>query len=214
MILKKLSVGQMASNCYIVGCSRTHQGIVIDPGADPDRIQSAVEAANLEIDLIVLTHFHFDHIEAVEPLQSATGAELAIHAAEADHLADPPSLFRLFNPSTPALKAYRLPHDDELLNVGDLEIQILHTPGHSPGGISLYIAEEKVVFTGDALFREGVGRTDFPGSDPTALVTSIRTKLYSLPDETVVHPGHGPETPIGWEKRHNPFVRPENGSLR
>ncbi len=207
MILRTLQVGQLASNCYVVGCERTRQGIVIDPGADATLIQRAIDEADLQIDLIVLTHYHFDHIQAVGPLQESTGAELAIHMQEADLLQEPPALFRYFQPDIPTLQADRLLTDGEHLTVGDLEIEVLHTPGHSPGGISLYIASEKVVFSGDTLFREGIGRTDFPGGDMNTLAASIRERLYTLDDETEVYSGHGPKTTIGWEKRRNPFVR-------
>ncbi len=208
MILRTLQVGQLASNCYLVGCERTGQGIVIDPGADAPLIQQAIEAEGLQIGLIVLTHYHFDHIGAAEPLRASTGAPLAIHADEADLLREPPPLFRFFQPRIPTLQADRLLQTDERLSVGDLQIVVLHTPGHSPGGISLHIPAERVVFSGDALFCEGVGRTDFPGGDWSLLEASIRDRLFTLAEETVVYPGHGPETTIGREKRHNPFVRP------
>lgn len=207
MILHTLPVGQLASNCYLVGCERTRRGIVIDPGADASDIEQAIVRLGLQIELIVLTHYHFDHIGAAGALQESTGAPLAIHADEAPLLQNPPSLFRFFQPRTPLLRADRLLHDGERLHVGDLQIEVLHTPGHSPGSISLYIAAEKAVFSGDALFREGIGRTDFPGGDMGTLAASIRGRLYTLPDDTVVYPGHGPQTTIGWEKRYNPFVR-------
>ena len=206
MILKRLEVGQLGSNCYIVGCSRTRRGIVIDPGADAGKIQNAIQETGLIIELIILTHYHFDHVMAAGEVQDTTGAKLAIHTAEADLLADPPPLFRFFSPATPALQADRHLYDGDRLELGDLEIDVLHTPGHSPGGISLHIMAEGVLFSGDALFREGIGRTDFPGSNPSVLVSSIREKLYTLDDETIVYPGHGPKTTIGWEKRNNPFV--------
>jgi hydroxyacylglutathione hydrolase len=208
MILRTLQVGQLASNCYLVGCERTRHGIVIDPGADAAKIQRAIDEADLQIGLIVLTHYHFDHIQAVGPLQESTGAQVAIHAQEADLLKDPPMLFRYYEPEIPMLEADRLLQDGERFTVGDLEIVVMHTPGHSPGGISLYIASEKVVFSGDTLFREGIGRSDFPGGDMSTLAASIRDRLYTLDDETVVYSGHGPKTSIGWEKRNNPFVRP------
>ncbi len=207
MILRTLQVGPLASNCYLVGCERTQEGLLIDPGDDAPRIRQALEQTGLHIGLIVLTHYHFDHTAAAEALRQATGAPLAIHADEAELLRNPPALFRYFRPSIPMLQADRLLKDGESLAIGGLEIVVLHTPGHSPGGISLHIPAEGVVFSGDTLFHQGVGRTDFPGGDKEVLEASIRNKLYVLPDETWVYPGHGPETTIGWEKRHNPFVR-------
>lgn len=207
MILHSLQVGPLASNCYIVGCEETRQGIVIDPGAESARILRLLYKEALEIPLIVLTHYHFDHVGAAAPLQESLGATLAIHASDAPSLRNPPSLFRRLLPEVPSLKADRLLRDGERLTIGRLTLTVLHTPGHSPGSIALYIPEEGIIFSGDTLFCEGVGRTDFPGGDMRALIESIRSKLFTLPDETIVYPGHGPSTTIGWEKQHNPFVR-------
>lgn len=207
MILRHLVVGALQTGCYLVGCEHTRQGVLIDPGGDPERILDAINELNLQITLIVLTHFHFDHILAVEPVRSETGASLAIHHAEASYLSDPPALFQFLSPGVPQrIVADRLLHDGDRFEVGDLTVEVLHTPGHSPGGISLWIAEERVVFSGDALFRAGIGRTDFPGSSYEVLMRSIRERLFSLPDDTTVYPGHGPPTTIGYERRTNPWV--------
>ena len=207
MILETLVVGDLSTNCYLVGCERTREAMVIDPGGDAERILGAVRGAGVRVGQIVLTHFHFDHVLAAKAVQTSTGATLAIHYSEGDYLAQPPLLFRFFTPSVPkGLEASLLLHDGDRVQIGDLDVQVLHTPGHSPGGISLWIPGEGVVFSGDALFREGVGRTDFPGSDRDALAVSIRERLFALPDETVVYPGHGPATTIGHERRYNPWV--------
>ena len=207
VILCTLVVGPLQTNCYLVGCERTRQAMIIDPGADADKIMAAVVRLGLKVTQIVLTHSHFDHILAVDPVRSETGAVVAIHEHEAEHLTQPPTLFRFFAPNIPeGLVADRLLHDHDLLSVGDLKARVIHTPGHSPGGVSLYVASEGVVFCGDSLFRDGVGRTDFPGSSHHLLVRSIRERLFALPDETTVYPGHGPQTTIGRERRHNPWI--------
>ena len=208
MILRTLAVGQLDTNCYLVACERTHEGLVIDPGADAEEILNALTTLEVRVGQIVLTHYHFDHVLAADALRRATGASLAIHESEAALLTKPPALFRFFAPQTPqGLVADRLLRDGDRLNVGDLCVEVLHTPGHSPGGISLWIDSEGVVFSGDTLFREGLGRTDFPGGDQELLLHSIRERLLALPEETIVYPGHGPATTIGYERQHNPWLR-------
>ncbi|NLG50001.1 MAG: MBL fold metallo-hydrolase [Chloroflexi bacterium] len=207
MMLRTLTVGRLGTNCYVVACERTRQAMVVDPGDDAQDIQRALDELEAQARLIVLTHFHFDHMLAADPLRRETGATLAIHEADAAHLTRPPALFRFFSPNVPeGLVADQLLHDGDALAVGDIRVEVLHTPGHSPGGISLWLPEEQVVFSGDALFRQGIGRTDFPGCSSDLLLRSIREKLFALPDETVVYPGHGPATTIGYEKQHNPWV--------
>lgn len=212
MLLQRLVVGQLQVNCYLVACEETREALIIDPGGEGQRILSAAQGAQLQVTRLVLTHFHFDHIMALDEVREGTGAPVCIHEAEADLLSQPPLLFRMMVPNAPhGLQADCLLHDGDTLSVGRLNLQVLHTPGHSPGGISLWLPAERTVFCGDLIFRQGVGRSDFPGSDPEALLQSIRQKLYSLPDETVLYPGHGPETTVGYEKRHNPWVRGEAG---
>ena len=207
MILRTLVVGSLQTNCYLVACERTKEAIVIDPGADAQKIKGTAEDLGIRIIQIVLTHFHFDHILAVDALRAESGVPLAIHRDDAQHLGSPPALFQWFHPPVPTgLFADRLLQDGDILNVGDLRVEVLHTPGHSPGGISLWIAEEKAVFCGDTLFRDGIGRADFPGSSHCILIQSIQERLFALPDETAVYPGHGPSTTIGREKRLNPWV--------
>lgn len=207
MILKTLVVGRFQTNCYLVASEQTHEAMIIDPGGDAKQILAAINSAGVQVKQIVLTHFHFDHISAVDSVRSQTGARVAIHRDEAALLAEPPALFRFFIPNVPhGLVADHLLQHGDTLNIGELVVQVLHTPGHSPGGISLWIASEGVVFCGDALFREGIGRTDFPGSSHEVLQRSIRERLFSLPDETIVYPGHGPRTTIGHERKYNPWV--------
>jgi len=202
LILKKLIVGPFASNCYIVGSESDNEGMIIDPGASAKQILSTVKELGLNIRLIVLTHGHMDHIGAVKGVKEATGAEVAIHTDDARFLRRL-SLSTIYNfsfPSTPD----RLLGDGDSIDVGDLHFTVLHTPGHSPGGICLL--GHGVLFSGDTLFNHGIGRTDFPGASHNQLMNSIYTKLMTLPDDTVVYPGHGPDTTIGTERRENPFL--------
>jgi glyoxylase-like metal-dependent hydrolase (beta-lactamase superfamily II) len=207
MILERLTVGQLQVNCYILGCERTRQALVVDPGDEAERILAALREAELTVTHIVLTHAHFDHILAAEALRAATAAPICIHADEAAMLQSQPALFRMFaGGSLPSIVADQLLQDGDRLVVGDLTVAVLHTPGHSPGGISLWVEAERIVLSGDALFAEGIGRTDFPGSDGPTLLESIRARLLTLSQETVVYPGHGPETTVRHEKRHNPWL--------
>ncbi len=202
MILKQLTVGRFASNCYIVGSESGKEGMIIDPGASTKQILSDVEELGLNIRLIVLTHGHMDHIGAVKGVKEATGADMAIHADDVRFLRRL-SLSTVYNLSFPS-SPDRLLGDGDSIDIGDLHFTVLHTPGHSPGGICLL--GHGVLFSGDTLFNYGIGRTDFPGGSHNQLMNSISTRLMALPDDTVVYPGHGPDTTIGIERRGNPFL--------
>lgn len=205
MLIEVFEVGPYLSNCYLVGDEAAQVGMIIDPGFEPGRIWSEVQSQNLRIERIVLTHGHLDHISAVGEIKSKTGAEILIHRDDASMLTDPRENLSAFsgeNIRAPA--ADRLLEDEELISVGDLEFEVLHTPGHSPGGICL--KSDNVLFTGDTLFAGSIGRTDFPGSDYETLMRSIRERLMILPEDTTIYPGHGPKSTIGQERRFNPFV--------
>ena len=202
MILRNLVVGPFGSNCYIVGSESDRVGIIIDPGADTKHILKEVKELGLDIRYIVLTHGHMDHIGAVKGVKEATGAEVAVHADDARFLRRL-SLSTLYNHSFPA-SPDRLLGDGDSIDAGDLHFTVLHTPGHSPGGICLL--GHGVLFSGDTLFNYGIGRTDFPGGSHSQLINNIRTRLMTLPDDTLVYPGHGSETTIGTERRGNPFL--------
>lgn len=205
MILKTLVVGPFASNCYIVGSESSRRGIIIDPGAEAKLIIRTVNDLGLKIPLIIVTHTHIDHLGALKSVKDEIGAEFAIHNAEAGL-----GVFSRMLSSMTGGSLSQLPKPDKLLKDGDtididgLHFTVLHTPGHSPGGISLY--GHGVVFSGDTLFNYGIGRTDFPGCSHDQLMDSIQNKLMTLPDETIVYPGHGPSTTIGEERRGNPFL--------
>ncbi|MGA7828995.1 MAG: MBL fold metallo-hydrolase [Geobacteraceae bacterium] len=205
MILETVVVGPLMVNCYIVGCETTRKGVVIDPGGDAEKILSAVARNKLSIVQIINTHGHFDHVGANQALMQAFGVGLGIHELDAPMLAhaDITALkYGLKAENSPPPTAYL--RDGESIVFGNCSLKILHTPGHTRGGCSLF--GEGVVITGDTLFAESVGRTDFPGGSASTLLTSIREKLLTLPDETIVYPGHGPSSTIGHERLHNPYL--------
>jgi hydroxyacylglutathione hydrolase len=204
LILRKLTVGPYASNCYIVGSEATKAGMIIDPGAEAKEIMRTVEKLGLKIKLIVLTHRHPDHVGAAAQVKAATKAPLASHLECAKYLPQSPDY--LFEPPYEgAPKPERILTDGDTVEIGDLHFKVLHTPGHTPCGISLY--GEGHVFTGDTLFNYGIGRYDLIDGDYNALINGIKTKLLTLPPETIVHPGHGPDSTIATEKRANTFLR-------
>jgi len=208
MLVKMLAVGPFAANCYIVGSSATKQGLIIDPGAEADTILETVQQTGLSISVIVITHAHIDHVGALREVQEKTSAQFAIHEAEKGLLLSGPMRMLTslgISPVKSPPRPDRMLRDGDRIGVGDLSFEVLHTPGHSAGGICL--AGHGVVFSGDTLFNLGIGRTDFPGMSYERLMTSIREKLLVLPDETIVYPGHGPPTTIGDERRGNPFLR-------
>ncbi len=205
MIIDGLVVGPLASNCYIVGSGSNKEGMIIDPGAEAVVILKKVDDLGLDIKYIVLTHGHIDHVAALKEVKEATGAKVAIHADDASSLQGQAFFAEQFGlsyqvPPSPD----RLLKDGDSIDIGDLHFLVLHTPGHSPGGICLL--GQGVVFSGDTLFNYGIGRYDLPGGDYNQLMKSIDTKLMVLPDETTVYPGHGPGTTIGAERLANPFL--------
>jgi len=209
MITKKLELGPFATNCYIVGSESSKEGMIIDPAARAKKILESVKELKLDIKVIVLTHGHIDHVGALKEVREATGAEVAIHTDDAQSISEQGDL--LISMMVPGLSYPAPPPPDRLLKDGDnididdLHFLVLHTPGHTPGGICLL--GQGVVFSGDTLFNYGIGRTDFPGGNYHQLMNSIDTKLMTLPDNTIVYPGHGPETTIGAERQGNPFLR-------
>jgi glyoxylase-like metal-dependent hydrolase (beta-lactamase superfamily II) len=201
MIIKTLPVGQLEANCYLVADEETNNAMLIDPGDEPDRVLEM--AGGLDVQYIVLTHGHFDHAGAVKELKEATDAVLALHEAEREtyqSVAEQGFLWGFELDSLPAPDV--LLREGDEISLGGLAFMVIHTPGHSPGGICLY--GEGTAFTGDTLFAGSVGRTDLPGGDIGQLGESFR-KLMSLPDDTVVFSGHGPATTIGRERLHNMF---------
>lgn len=193
----------MDNNCYIIADERTKQAAVIDAPCSSGEILNVLEDEGLSLKFILLTHYHFDHIGALDSLKKATNAKVAIHSFEADGLCDPTVNLTLYADSPcPKTKADILLKDTDIIKFGDVSIKVLYTPGHTIGGVCYYIEKENMLFSGDTLFYRNVGRTDFPGGDEEILEESIKKQLYVLPDKTDVYPGHGITTTIGYEKEH------------
>ena len=210
MVIKQYEVGNFAVFCYLIGDEETAEGLFIDPADQTDMLISEAKSFGLnKIKYIVNTHSHVDHIMGNAEMVKKTKAKIIIHEEESGHLVRvPPDLLEMFS-ATPSPPAEILVKEGEVIQVGEVKLKVIHTPGHSPGGMSLYM--DGMVFTGDTLFVGSVGRTDFPGSSWDQLETSIRKKLYVLPGDTVIFPGHNygatPTSTIQYERRHNPFVR-------
>lgn len=200
-------VGPLACNCYIVGDESTKQALVIDPGGDADVLAADIVAQGLTITGLIATHAHFDHVLAAERLRALTGAPFYLHPLDVPVLAWLQESGRLFLgadlPPPPEVDSEA--HEGDVLTAGTAELTVVHTPGHSPGSISLIAPG--AVFAGDTLFAGSVGRTDLPGGDHQALLHSVRSKLFTLDDDLPVYPGHGPATTLAEEMRSNPFVR-------
>lgn len=205
-IFDRRAVGPLACNCYIVGDPETNEAIVIDPGGEADELAAVIASKGLTVTAIVASHAHFDHILAAERLRELTGAPFHLHRADHPLLDWMETSVRIFlaadSPPPPAVDTSV--DDGDVLTAGAVELAVRHTPGHSPGSITL-VAPGRV-FCGDLLFAGSVGRTDLPGGDARALVKSIEDALFVLDDDTPVHPGHGPDTTVEQEKRSNPFV--------
>ena len=198
-------VGAFMVNCYLV-CDQG-QGMLIDPGDEANEIDALISKRKIELMKIVLTHGHADHIGAVESLKSKFGAPVCIHRGDAMMLVDSvANLSAAIGTPITAGQADVILNEGDHINIGSLDFEVIHCPGHSPGGISLYEPTRGIIFTGDTLFEGSIGRTDFPGSDHDALIGSIKQKLLVLPDNTVVYPGHESQTTIGNEKLNNPWL--------
>lgn len=204
MILKTVIVGSMEVNCYILASDRNSPAIIVDPGDDEAKIRRVLESYVLEPAFVINTHGHFDHIGC----DGKFGVPVYIHSQDAESLQDARRNFSLFVGLTYKVKSeIKTLQDEEIIKLGEIELEVIHTPGHTAGGISLLMKkpEDNILFTGDTLFCQGIGRTDL-GGDEELLIRSIREKLLILPDDTIIYPGHGPSSTIGKEKSNNPYL--------
>jgi hydroxyacylglutathione hydrolase len=208
MIHEVLPVGMLGCNCSVIGDEVTREAIVIDPGDDVSKIVEILERNRLTVKMIAITHAHIDHIGGAEKLRASTGAPVYMHEADkmlSDRLDVQAAWLGMETPKDPGID--QPAREGDIIRAGSVEAHVLHTPGHTRGSISLYLPLESKLIAGDTLFQGSVGRTDLPGGDTAQLGRSIRGKIYTLPEDTIVFPGHGATTSIGEEKRHNPFVR-------
>jgi hydroxyacylglutathione hydrolase len=204
VIIQSLVVGPIQANCFILGDEKTQEAVVIDPGDEAQRILTGLQKQALTLKYIINTHGHFDHVGANKALKEKTGAPILIHRAEAPLLAQLSSSAAVWGMQVDdSPPADRLLEDGDRISFGEITLEVIHTPGHSLGGISLYTPKD--LFVGDTLFAGSIGRTDFPGGDYDQLISGVRTRLFVLGDDVRVFPGHGPATTIGQERRYNPF---------
>lgn len=206
MILETLVVGMIQANCYILGDEKTGEGVVIDPGGDTAVIVRTLERHKLKPVAILATHGHFDHVEGLAGMKRATAAPIYVHKGDLPLIQGMTTQGALFG-----IQVEQAPPPDHFLAEGDTirfggyTLSVVHTPGHSQGSVCFKM--DKKVFVGDLLFAGSIGRTDLGGGDYATLIRSVEEKIFTLPDDTVVYPGHGPETTVGIEKRTNPFFR-------
>lgn len=198
ILFKQLSVGNMDNFSYIIGDISKGEAAVVDPAWEIDTLLKVAEVNGLKIRYIINTHCHYDHVDGNNDMKEKTGGTIVIHKSEAGYL-------RNFSPPPADIEA----EDGQIIKVGNIEVEVIHTPGHSPGSSCLYF--DNRIITGDTLFIGSIGRTDFPGSDPEAMYNSLTEKIKPLPEETEVYPGHNygvkSVSTIAWEKKNNPYLR-------
>jgi hydroxyacylglutathione hydrolase len=203
----QLPLGPLQTNCYILACQETMLAAVIDPSWDGRSIAATADERGYEISHILLTHSHFDHVGGLAELKAETAVSIYIHPDAVTMLSmanQAANHWGMTIPEPP--QPDKMLSDSQTLTVGNIKLEVLYTPGHAPGHVAFYLPDYQVLFSGDALFRQGIGRTDLPGGDMATLLRSIRDKLLPLPDQTQVLSGHGPATTIGDEKKWNPFL--------
>ncbi len=200
LIVEPIVVGELDTNCYVLASNASSEAVVIDPGADADKISSVLDRLALRLNSIILTHGHFDHIGAMGNFDVL----VYVHAEELEFMEDA-SMNRFTGFADKKNNAkFKTLNDEQIISVADLEITVIHTPGHTPGGICLKVGP--MLFSGDTLFRNGIGRTDLPGGSYRQISRSIKEKIFTLNDDIIVFPGHGPTTTIKEEKEGNSFL--------
>ena len=207
MKVEKFATGILGTNTYLVINEETKQAVVVDPAALPKRLYNYILENELKVEAVLLTHAHFDHIMGVDLFVDELGASVVyVHENDAEMMEN--AVLNLSNVYTRGYtySKYTCIRDKQVLKHAGFEFQVIHTPGHTSGGVSYYVEEGKVLFSGDTLFQTSIGRTDFETSSMSDMIHSIKDKLFELPDDTLVCPGHMGETKIGYEKKHNPYV--------
>lgn len=206
MLVHKLTLGLFGVNNFIIHSPNSTKAILIDACDDPQSILEKIADLKLELIYLINTHGHGDHIAGNEEIIKHTGAKLMIHPLDEPYLSNPGlNLSSFMGIELKSPLPDRLLNEGDIVELDDLQLEVLHTPGHTPGNITL--VADGLAFVGDVIFRESIGRTDFPGSSHQQLIETIQTKIYTLPDNTILYNGHGPETTVGHEKKYNPFVR-------
>lgn len=206
MKIEKFSVGILGTNCYLVINEETREMVIIDPGGYPKKLAEHIKEEGMKPAAVLLTHGHFDHIMGIDPILEEYSIPVYVHEDDEDAMKD-----ARLNQSRSYTAGYTFSDsnyvkDGEKLELAGFTFEVIHTPGHTKGGCCYYIEAEKALFSGDTLFQNSIGRTDFENSSTDDLIRSIRERLFLLPDETHVYPGHSGETMIGYEKTHNPYV--------
>lgn len=208
ILLERLIVGPFLSNCWILGCRETQEGILIDPGDEAESILKTTERHELSLKYIIHTHGHLDHVSATNAIQQETKAKVLMHKADEKLLENLPlqaSMFGVSKPEIPSIDRYI--QEGDRVSFGLHTLSVIETPGHSPGGICLRLEGEKVLFVGDTIFAGSIGRTDLWEASYNQLISSIKKKLLTLDDDMIIYPGHGPSSKIGYERRYNPFLQ-------
>ncbi len=201
-----MALGPIGTNCYIV--YDKGKALLIDPGAEPDKIAEFLEREGLKVQAILLTHAHFDHIAALDEIRETVDTDVYIHENELSWLSDPQmnGSSKLIGNEI-VMKPAEFTFKMGPMEIGDFHFEVIHTPGHSPGSVSFLFDQNEFIISGDVLFYHGIGRTDLPGGNMAEIEATIQNKLYQLKESLTVYPGHGPHTTIGEEKQNNPFVR-------
>jgi len=209
MQIERFILGPYQTNSYIARNDDSKDCLVIDTGLESEPLLNALQTQKLNPQALLLTHGHIDHIAGVDLIKEIyPDIKVYIHPDDADMLVDPlKNLSAMFGQGFATSPADELVEDDQEIEISSIKLKVLHTPGHTPGGVAYYCESENVLFAGDTLFEESIGRSDFPGGDPGQLTKSIKEKLFTLADNTTVLPGHGEQTTIGHEKKYNPFIR-------